>query len=61
MKKKKSKLLKLGMKILMLPVNLMAAAFSLLVIAGIRGIVAGRKLHIKLEALERGSYKKKRR
>lgn len=58
--KRRSKLLKLGMKLLMLPVNILATATSLLVIIIIRSIKSGKELNLKIESLEKGNYKTRR-
>jgi len=53
--KNRSKLKKAIVGLLTLPINLLSAIFSIIVVIGIRGIVKGRKLHIKIESLEKGN------
>jgi len=45
------------MRVLTLPILLLSAVLALLVVITIRGIEKGRKLHIKLESLEKGNRK----
>ena len=54
-KKKGNKIRKAIIGLLTLPINLLSAVFSILVVIGIRGIMKGRKLHIKIESLEKGN------
>lgn len=53
--KKRSKFKKVYMKVLMLPINLVAALVSVLCIPILRGIRKANQLDVKLESLEKGN------
>ena len=53
--KKRSKSKKAVMSLIMAPINILSIFVSILTIIAIRGISKGRKLHIKLESLEKGN------
>jgi uncharacterized membrane protein YozB (DUF420 family) len=55
--KKRSTFKKVYMKILMLPINLVAAILSIVLIAVLRGYNKAKQLDVKLESLEKGNKK----
>jgi hypothetical protein len=57
--KKKSYIRKIFFGLFALPFNLVATVLSYFVVIGIRAHELGKKKHIKLEALEKGTYIKR--
>ena len=54
-RKNRSRFKKFIMSLIMSPINISAVIISILTIIAIRGIDKGKKLHIKLESLEKGN------